>query len=313
MTDSDLSPLAPPHLPWLADMADWGVLRLQGVDARKFLHSQGTADLAHLDGEHSLPYATLSLKGRVMELMHLLPWQDDVLLLLPRACIPGYLQRMKPYLAFSRARLEDLSSHWRVLISAETHPHDVTMYQVMSHNQAVATWLDTRHRLWACPTDVQITELTTYTQARQAAGVLALIRMGRAIITPPVQDLYLPQMLHLQVLQGLSFEKGCYTGQEVVARAWFRGQIKQSLHRYQAPLAGRHEVMAPILARDDDASLRSVGEILQAAVCADHVELLAVLRDASNQDELYLENSPDKLQHIPLPYAITQFEHRQTR
>ncbi len=308
MTDSDSLQHPQPPLSWWAEMTDWGVLRLTGKDARKFLHSQGTADLAHLDSGHSLPYATLSLKGRVMELMHLLPWQDDVLLLMPRPCIPGYMQRMKPYLAFSQAHLEDVSSHWRVLISADAGDGGGILHQVTTSGRAIASWLDARHRLWACPDDEQPIELATYAPAEQTTGVAALINMGRAIITPPLQDHYLPQMLHLQVLQGLSFNKGCYTGQEVVARAWFRGQIKQSLHHYQAPVAGRHDVAAPIL----NSSLRPVGEILQAAACGDHLELLAVLRDESSEDELYLEDSPYKLQHIPLPYAITHFEHRQT-
>lgn len=287
---------------------DWGVVSLQGEDAEKFLQGQGTADLGRLQAGHSLPYATLSLKGRVMELMHLLPYEAGILLLMPRACIASYLQRMRPYIAFSRAQLQDVSASWQVGLSLHEHDAGKPLHQLESHGPARATWLDGRHRLWAVPRELSVSSPSL--PAERFVG--AFIEMGRAIISPPLQDRYLPQVLHLQVLEGLSFEKGCYTGQEVVARAWFRGQIKQSLCRLQGIAEGESSVGASIFLAEGS-QLQPVGEILQTLVDGKSIDLLAVLRHDARQGRLLLQSSTHELRQIDLPYAITQFDHQHTR
>jgi folate-binding Fe-S cluster repair protein YgfZ len=106
-------------------------------------------------------------------------------------------------------------------------------------------------------------------------------------------------MLNLDLLGGVSFEKGCYTGQEIIARTHFRGAIKRRMFRF----ASASPPPAPatrILAADQHA-----GDVVDAAATSEGCELLAVISLAQQDAELQLESSRGvALQKLPLPYSV---------
>ena len=132
---------------------------------------------------------------------------------------------------------------------------------------------------------------------------LQRIRSGSADVVAATSDMFIPQMLNLDVLGYISFKKGCYTGQEIVARAHYRGAVKRRMHHLQLSL---HNLPNP---GDDirDSEGKSIGNIASAA-WADQstVEVLAVLNDKqSDCIQVQIGEQPlTAVEHLPLPYEI---------
>ncbi|MBW0148873.1 CAF17-like 4Fe-4S cluster assembly/insertion protein YgfZ [Marinobacter arenosus] len=131
------------------------------------------------------------------------------------------------------------------------------------------------------------------------------IAAGIAALTEETKEVFVPQMLNWQHVGGVHFKKGCYTGQEIIARMHFLGQLKKSLYRFrldadQAPTPG-----APILAGD-----RSVGNVVNAVRLQNGTcELLAVVRHDAADEDLTIDGLADQtLAQLPLPYAVPERE-----
>ncbi|OZB19779.1 MAG: hypothetical protein B7X58_02120 [Marinobacter sp. 34-60-7] len=131
---------------------------------------------------------------------------------------------------------------------------------------------------------------------------LSDIAAGVPNLTPDTVEAYVPQMLNLQHLQGVHFKKGCYTGQEVIARMHFLGQLKKSLYRLS--FKGQEPVIGTRVMVGD----RAVGEVVNATMAGpDSGQCLAVLRHDSATATLSLENAPDAtLTLLPLPYTVPE-------
>lgn len=128
---------------------------------------------------------------------------------------------------------------------------------------------------------------------------LAGIRAGLPQVYPQTHEVFVAQMLNLDLLGGVNFEKGCYTGQEIIARTHFRGAIKRRMFHFESdsspPAPG-----ARIAAGDQHA-----GEVVDAAATSTGCELLAVISLAQQDAALELEsNRGVPLRKQPLPYAV---------
>ena len=134
------------------------------------------------------------------------------------------------------------------------------------------------------------------------------IRSGLAWLTDAQQDHFLPQMLNWEALGGISFKKGCYTGQEVVARAHFRGQVKKRLMHISVEAQALPEVGASLANGDD----KAVGEVVVSAFNEQGgVELLAVMSTKAVEETMpvFLAGAPATL--LPLPYTIERVDPEQ--
>jgi len=125
------------------------------------------------------------------------------------------------------------------------------------------------------------------------------VRSGVATLTAPVVDAFVPQMLNYESIGGVNFKKGCYPGQEVVARSQFRGTLKRRTYLAHAPsaLAVGAEVFAP-----EDAE-QPVGTVVQAAAApGGGVDALVALQIAAASGALHVGGVALTL--LPLPYAL---------
>ena len=134
---------------------------------------------------------------------------------------------------------------------------------------------------------------------REREWRLAGIRAGLPQVYPETYESFVAQMLNLDLLGGIAFEKGCYTGQEIIARTHFRGAIKRRMFRFQCacppPAPGTR-----VLAGEQHA-----GDVVDAAATGDGCELLAVVSLAQADAELELEsNRGARIQKLPLPYSL---------
>ncbi|NNM52606.1 MAG: folate-binding protein YgfZ [Pseudomonadales bacterium] len=299
------------HEPYTAHASHWGIIELKGPDAAKFLQGQCTADTSQLHPDHALPAATLNLKGRVLELFLIIDLGSSLFLIMPSDLMTEFMQRMQRYLAFSQTTQRDVSSSWSCWIDGRKEGPGPERWSCRSSTQEIEVRLSEHRSLRILSGDHPDLVHRSVHALPSAFCILGDIRDGLPVIFPATRDLFLPQMLHGQALGSLSFSKGCYTGQEVVARTWFRGQIKQSMYR----LTGIHEY--PVLPaqtvyhQDEQGQMHAAGHTVIAVQGPEqHIELLAVIREEWADQQLLLQPQGHFLKKNPLPYAIPVRENR---
>ena len=124
------------------------------------------------------------------------------------------------------------------------------------------------------------------------------IRSGLPQVYPATHELFVAQMLNVDLLEGISFEKGCYTGQEIIARTHFRGTVKRRMFRFRANCA------PPAPATRVIAQGSHAGEVVDAVATPQGCELLAVVSLAQRSEKLTLAEIADSgLELLELPYA----------
>ena len=131
---------------------------------------------------------------------------------------------------------------------------------------------------------------------------LQRLRTGTAEVTSATTDMFIPQMINLDALGYISFKKGCYTGQEIVARAHYRGTVKRRMHHLQIDATATPPLGEEI--RDEQG--KSIGTVASAVhVDKNHVELLAVLNDKSSAcSAIEIADQFYSVTHLQLPYDI---------
>lgn len=294
-----------------------GVLALTGPEGEQFLQGQVTCDLRQLSGDQSLLGSNCTPKGNVISVFRLLKRADEELLLrLPQAILAPALANLKKYIVFSKAEIADAGDRLvglgvqgpdaEALVTGlvGTLPAGDGAQRVEDGLVAVRV-PGNRFELWGEPARLMalwpgfadraaLAPTVSWLRSELAAG---LVQQDADSI-----DLYLPHMLNLQALEGISFTKGCYTGQEVIARLQHRGKLKKLLYRARVDDARPTAGMA--LHTPDR---RSVGRVLAAVPLAEGgYELQAVInKGEADRGELRLEQqdgAPVRL--LPLPYPI---------
>ncbi|MBX9605856.1 MAG: hypothetical protein K2Y51_06505, partial [Gammaproteobacteria bacterium] len=171
---------------------DLVALRVTGEDARDFLHGQFCGDVRALEIGQALLTAWLSPKGRALYLVQVLRAEDAFWLLLPAAQAAAFAKRLRMFVLRARVKVDD---------------------GTVDAMQALAATLGLPMR-----------------SADEAS--LHLVCAGLPTLDATLSDAFLPQELNLDLLAGVSFNKGCYPGQEIVARVKFRGSVKRRVQRF---------------------------------------------------------------------------------
>lgn len=254
MTEATACPTdADPTLQGVLALPDWGVLRAEGPDAAAFLHAQLTQDIVHLDPARTRLAAWCTAKGRM--LMSAVVWRPAAelcLLAMPRSRVQPVLQRLRMFVLRAKVRLDDVSDAWivaGVVGSALPPALPAEPWAAMADAQG-RYW----SRLWPgagvpralvlCPAGGSLPPgPAMHAEAWHWLQVMSAV----PFVTEPVVEAFVPQMLNYESVGGVHFQKGCYPGQEVVARAQFRGAIKRRgvLLRLQGPAVAGQEVFHP--------------------------------------------------------------------
>ncbi|MGE6529175.1 YgfZ/GcvT domain-containing protein [Pseudomonas sp. NPDC077382] len=294
-----------------------GVLAVRGADASKFLQGQLTCNLNYLNEQHSSLGARCNPKGRMQSSFRILPEGDGYLLAMDLELVQPQLAELTKFAAFSKSKLHDESAEWvrfglsegdGALVSLGLDLPQTADAVAAAHGLIAVRLSDGRAELWTRSTDAETTQLRLVAQLPEASTdrwLLAQIRAGIGQVVAATRELFIPQMINLQALGGVSFKKGCYTGQEIVARMQYLGKLKRRLHRLAVqnidapvPAAGL-EIYSP-------AHGSSVGEVVMAANAEGSLELLAVLQEDAAADGRLFLGSPDglALTVLQLPYTL---------
>ena len=222
-----------------------GVLRARGPDMVSFLQGQLSNDLALLSPQRSLLAGYHNPQGRVialLRLLHLAP--DDLLAVLPAELIAPVAARLSKFILRAKVRLTDESQQWRVrgLLAQEPGRADAAL--PAAGNEAARIGAACVVRLaGAAARWLRVSPASEEPLAARgpAADPLTWQRLAVAAGEPQVYAAtsgeFIAQMLNLDCLDAIAFDKGCYTGQEIIARAHYRGRVKRRMQRFvtQAP------------------------------------------------------------------------------
>lgn len=310
-TPHPLSHLATP-LNGVARLNHWGIIRLAGEDAAKFIHSQLSQDFVLLGQDTARLAAFCSAKGRMQASFIGFKRADgDIFLLCSRDLLSATLKRLSMFVLRSKVRLSDATDEWIIYGLA---------------GDAVKTIADPAHSVWSRsdfdgqtfinlhPAD-QIPRQLVIAPASvpaPAGAELALpvwlwgeVRSGVAMLSAAVVDAFVPQMLNYESVGGINFKKGCYPGQEVVARSQFRGTLKRRafLVHARVPMAAGDAIFV-----SDDAD-QPVATVVQAAAAPQggFDAIISAQLAAMQGSALHLgrDNGP-LVQVLPLPYRLLE-------
>ncbi len=307
----------------LTDIGDQGLLSLSGAQSAKFLQGQVTCDVNALNGSTSIPGAICNLKGRVTTSFRLITTApatgetNQILMLMHRELVPPTIVTLSKYAVFSKTSLHDCSDDYRQFGVAGPHSTAAlaTLFEEIpgAINQTVEGELATLIRIAAERFIVVVAQANAAAVWRKlAANATAVglpfwqlldVRAGFAGVCPETSGEFVPQMLNYQALGAVSFKKGCYTGQEIVARMQYLGKLKRRLYRLSVDTVDVCHPGAVITGVD---STQEVGQVaLAAAANATTQEILAVLtQEATQQRHLTIADTPVAVTLLPLPYSL---------
>jgi hypothetical protein len=306
--------------PTLGSLPQFGLLRFAGPDNMSFLQGQLSNDTNRLAAGAPLLAAYSTPQGRVVAILHLLPHSSGVMAILPREIVLPTVERLRKYVLRAKVRIEDVSDQFAVFgrngvdaCPADGLPApDAAHAYVERDGIGVSRLGSNRH--WVVGTPQDLEAHGTLRQPKEEPGLehawrLADIRAGLPQIYAATREMFVAQMLNLDLIDGISFTKGCFTGQEIVARTQHLGRIKRRLHRLRLP-AGTWAVGQAVHLADG----RS-GRLTELAAAGPEFEALAVLtletgsaggatRVQETADAGAATSTLVDATELPLPYAL---------
>jgi len=211
-----------------AHLSRYGLLSVTGADARAFLHAQLTNDIEHLAADRWALAGWCSAKGRLLASFLVIPSPDGFFLQLARDLAAPVAKRLTMFVLRSKVKIADLSATWS---QVGVWDADLASTDVAWRGNVATVRVGERRFLQLGPA----AELSEPANTDEVQWTLQEIRAGRPLITSATQDQFVPQMVNFEALGGVDFRKGCYPGQEIVARAQYRGQVKRRMVHTRAP------------------------------------------------------------------------------
>jgi folate-binding protein YgfZ len=296
----------------VAALTHLGVIQVEGEDAAKFIHGQLSQDFSLLDQHTARLAAFCSPKGRVLaSFIGFKRPNGTILLVCSKDLLAPTLKRLSMFVMRAKARLSDVSEQFSVFGLAGGATKTVAAH-------AASTWakadFDGSTLVQLYPADGTPRQLwvTPAGEPAPAGTALALdawqwgeVRSGVATVSAPVVEAFVPQMINYESVGGVNFKKGCYPGQEVVARSQFRGTLKRRAFvvHADAPMAAGMEAFS---ATDAEQPMATVVQAAPAPGGGFDAILSAQLA-AVEAGALHLGASAGPVLHLlPLPYTLLE-------
>jgi folate-binding protein YgfZ len=251
----------------VSDTPLFGAVRFTGPQARDFLQGQLSQDILLLSSERSLLASHNTPQGRVVAVLRLYQDRNGIVALLPATMVASLIERLRKYVLRTQVTIADAS-------------RDSPRFAAAMPAAGITT---------ATANDWRLSE----------------IRAGQPQIYPETTELFVAQMLNLDLIDGISFNKGCFTGQEVIARTHYRGRIKRRMQRFRT--------LEPAALAPGHAGRFADGRAFKAVETArlpdGRCEFLAVAPLAateavSDDDAAHAQTQALAVEALALPYAL---------
>lgn len=307
----------------IADLSHLSLIKACGIDADSFLQGQLTNDIEQATNNHSQLSGYCNPKGRLLASFRVFRKHDELYLMLPEELYEQTFKRLKMYVMRSKVEFincssdfvsigisgpnadSELSKHFKSLPEQTDeliHSGDLSVIKLSgAHPRYQITGpFDELSTLWqnldvnAAPVGKDVWDLQE-------------IHAGIPTIYPETVESFVPQMVNLELINGVSFKKGCYTGQEIVARMHYLGKLKRRMYRIHIdspePVAAGTPLFSP-----SSTSGQGTGNIVMSAPASSGkgMEALAVIQTSeSESEELRLNNAEGELIRIlEIPYEF---------
>lgn len=272
-----------------------GAIVVTGPDARTYLQGQLSFDMDTLTPSRMELASCNSSQGRVQALLWMIERPEAVVLILPIEMVDMTVARLRKYVLRSKAKIESAANRW-VIGGSFTHLDAAPRTHRQQADLSLVAWPGSTGRtLLVAPSDSSLRD----DPSSQERWRLADIEAGLPQVYAPTHERFVAQMLNVDLLEGISFQKGCYTGQEIIARTHFRGTVKRRMLRFSAscprPAPGTRVV---------GADGEHAGDVVDAAGTSAGCELLAVVSLDRLGSPLHVNEAA--LEQLTLPYELNR-------
>lgn len=306
----------------LMTLDDWALATVTGADSEKYLQGQVTADVAQMGEHQHLLVAHCDAKGKMWSNLRLFRRQDGFAFIERRSVREAQLTQLKKYAVFSKVVIAPnddvvllgvagfqaraaLANLFTTLPNAEK--------PCLQKGETSLLWFAHPEERFLLVTDTATAERVTdalrgEAQLNNSQQWLALdIEAGLPVIDEANSAQFIPQATNLQALGGISFKKGCYTGQEMVARAKFRGANKRALWTLAGKAARVPEAGEDLELKMGD-NWRRTGTVLAAVQLEDgQVLVQVVMNNDMEADSVFrVRDDANTLSIKPLPYSLDE-------
>ena len=325
LTAQQQTPADSPEAEYLSCLTEFETLNITGPDRLTFLQGQVTCDFTAIEGKLLLG-ANCNLKGRASATFYAIDnaANETTQLILPigqASFLKGLLDK---YALFSKAELSVENTDHVIIGLIGEKSLAITGLSSLEDNQSVnipqgnvsrvnntnlflcvvtttlaQQWFDAISEDSNTGNNLSITQQNTWNRQQIASGI--------SHVTTDSQDLFIPQELNYDLIDGISFTKGCYKGQEIIARLHYRGSYKQRTCRFKCETDVEPKPGTSIYGENTD---QPCGQVIQSASTNEGIELLAVMKVKTLESETFhLEQKNGPILHgLTLPYAITNKE-----
>ncbi len=306
----------------ICDLSHYGLIAAYGPDAKQFLQNQLTNDINLVSESQSQLNGYCNPKGRLFTLFHVFMRGETYYLQLPRELVEALLKRLRMFVLNAKITLEDASDSLVRIAYASTktetefklafdnypekdyesqNNEGITLIKLLSPTMdryEIIGEPDTIKKVWG---QLDVNAAPVGAPAWQLLEIIS----GLPSITSKTSEVFVPQMLNLDTLNGISFKKGCYPGQEIVARVRYLGKIKRRMFLALVNSDSPPETGATLY-RDNNGEANATGTVVSAAPSPDSgFYMLCTLETAHYNTPVYLDQSlnfPIKL--MDLPYQV---------
>ena len=304
----------------LCDLSQFGILKVAGDDAANFLQNMLSSDVREVSEQRAQHSSLNSPKGRMLASFLIWRTGTDYFLQLPRSLCAAIQKRLSMFVLRSKVKITDVSGQ-QVCIGLAGEGAIALLQQqlgsapqdamaVEQHGNACVIRTGTqRFQIIATPQQAPTLWQSLGAAARPAGSACwdwLNIRDGIPAILPATQEQFVPQMANLDLIGGISFKKGCYPGQEIVARTQYLGKLKRRMYLAHVESANIPQAGAELFSADMEG--QASGMVANAAAApGGGYDLLAVMQISSRETQtVHLQSlQGEVLSFLPLPYAIS--------
>lgn len=300
----------------ICDLSHLGLLQIQGADAVTFLQGQVTNDVKQLNGQVAHYTGYCNPKGRLLALFLAFAHADHLHLQMPKVLIESITKRLKMYVMRSKVEIQDVSD--TMIKIGLNGPKAIDLLttafsQIPQHHYEIVT-LENGTLLKLPGAQPRFEIFTDMANAPEIWNILAQhakpvtaacwewleIQAGVPDVTLNTQEAFVPQMLNLDLIGGINFKKGCYTGQEIVARTHYLGTVKRRTHLAHLATAIQPNTGDDVVNQSNEA----VGKIVRSAAAPNGgYDVLAEIRlESITSETLSVSETPLELKALPYQF-----------
>lgn len=303
----------------LCDLHQFGTLRVSGEEAQSFLQNLLSNDIREITATHAQLSSFNTAKGRMLATF--LIWQDgdDYLLQLPRSLVEMMRKKLSMYVLRAKVKISDASNevicfgvagiNAEIILSTALGDLPLKPFAVLIGEQSSILKINgTSFQIITTPTNAEAIWSSLSPNAKPVGSVCwdwLNIRTGIPIILPQTQEQFVAQMVNFDLIGGINFKKGCYPGQEIVARTHYLGKLKRRMYLAHIDTTDTPQAGDELFSKDMEG--QAAGMIVNAAPApSGGYDVLAVIQTSSQEthDLHWKSLQGEALQFLLLPYAI---------